>query len=364
MNCFRVEDKNRPMLSLRNFQKSQYSFALVFIACLTVPLPVIAQSIPTSASLNAETTRSRYILGPGDQLDITVFDYEEFTGSKVVLPDGTITLPLIGAVLATGKTTQQLAVEINHQLTSLLINPVVTVNLTTLRPVIVNVAGEVQRPGKVQIRSFSAANSTTNSTGDRSTPESNPTLSAALAQAGGITQNADIRQVVLRRYSPAGTSSPITVNLWDAISSENATPDLILQDGDSIYVPQLGSNNTLDRRLVARSSFAPATVRVRVVGEVKSPGEVLAPPNSSLSSAVAIAGGPTDDARLREVAFVRMNEDGQIERQVVDLRNLIDTYQVQDGDVVIVPKKGSSSILDFAGRLVSPLGIILNLFGL
>ncbi|MBI4782355.1 MAG: polysaccharide biosynthesis/export family protein [Oscillatoriophycideae cyanobacterium NC_groundwater_1537_Pr4_S-0.65um_50_18] len=347
------------MLCLRNLQKFHYSFALALIACTTASLPTTAQSISASGIvLNAEAARSSYILGPGDHLDITVFEYEEFTGSKVVLPDGTITMPLIGIVLATGKTTQQLATEINRRLTSLLVNPVVTVNLMMLRPVVVNVAGEVQRPGKVQLRSLS----TTNSSEGGNIAEANPTLTIAIMQAGGITQDADIRQVILRRYDPDGISQPITINLWDAISSENVAPDLILQDGDSIYVPKLAANDTLDRRLIARSSFAPATVRVRVVGEVNSPGEVQVPPSSSLSSAVAIAGGPTDDARLSHVAFVRMNENGKIERQEIDLRNLVDNYQVQDGDVIIVPKTGATSFLDFAGRLLSPLGVILNLF--
>jgi polysaccharide biosynthesis/export protein len=113
---------------------------------------------------------------------------------------------------------------------------------------------------------------------------------------------------------------------------------------------------------LARSSFSPATVRVRVVGEVTAPGEVQVPPNSSLSSAVAIAGGPTEDARLRQVAFIRLSPEGTVERQTIDLRDLSDSYQVQDGDVIIVPKRGSASLVDFAGRVFSPLGAILNLF--
>jgi polysaccharide export outer membrane protein len=98
------------------------------------------------------------------------------------------------------------------------------------------------------------------------------------------------------------------------------------------------------------------------VGEVNAPGEVQVPPNSSISSAVAIAGGPTEDARLREVAFVRLDESGEISRETIDLRNLTDSYQVQEGDVVIVPKRGSSSLIDLAGRVLSPLNVLLNLF--
>jgi polysaccharide biosynthesis/export protein len=124
----------------------------------------------------------------------------------------------------------------------------------------------------------------------------------------------------------------------------------------------VAGDTTLDRRLVAQSSFAPATVRVRVVGQVTQPGEVAVPPNSSISSAVAIAGGPTSDAQLSRVAFVRLNSEGQIERQILDLRDLTDNYQIQEGDVVYVPKRGSSSLIDTAGRILSPLGLFFGIF--
>ncbi|MEO1621890.1 MAG: SLBB domain-containing protein, partial [Cyanobacteria bacterium J06632_3] len=94
--------------------------------------------------------------------------------------------------------------------------------------------------------------------------------------------------------------------------------------------------------------------------EVTRPGEVQVSPNSSLSSAVATAGGPTEDARLGQVSFVRLDADGEIVRQEIDLSDLTDTYQVQDGDVIIVPKRSSSSILDFAARLLNPLDVIFD----
>jgi len=348
------------MFDLQEFQKFRCSVTLAVVFCTAFPLSTIAQTpFPPERSSNAVTERSAYILGPGDQVDITVFDYSEFTGAKVVLPDGTITLPLIGTVSAAGKTTERLAQELTNRLASLLVKPVVTVNLTVLRPVLVNVAGEVQRPGPIQLSSLTATNLTIGSNTIRGVP----TLSKALTEAGGITQNADIRQVTLRRYG-AGNSQPIIVDLWDAISSDNAPPELVLQDGDSIYVPRLTEDKAIDRRLVAKSSLSPGTVRVRVVGEVKKPGEIQVPPDSSLSSAVAIAGGPTVDARLRQVAFIRMNEQGRVVRQTVDLQNLTDTYQVQDGDVIIISKKTSSSIIDGIGRVLSPFTGLLRLFGL
>jgi polysaccharide export outer membrane protein len=327
------------------------------------PLPAPSQSpsafprnrLPDSQSAAASED---YVLGVGDQLDVLVFAYDEFTGARTVLPDGTIIMPMLGHIPVAGKTTSELATELTTRLRAMLVNPVVTVNLLSLRPVVVNVSGEVQRPGTIQLRGSTSGSGDGN---EEQTPEQRPTLASALAAAGGITGNADLRQVTLRRYRPDGSATPITVNLWDAIMADSAAPHLVLQDGDSIFVPQLQAGEDIDRRLMARSQFAPTTVRVRVVGEVKAPGEVQVPPNSSISSAVAIAGGPTEDANLRQVTFVRLDEAGEAEPLELDLRNLNDSNQVQDGDVVIVPKRGSASLVDFAGRLLSPLGILLNL---
>jgi polysaccharide biosynthesis/export protein len=336
------------------------------IVCLTVPLPVLSQtsavipqvsSAQSSTQPSAQADESRYILGPGDQIEITVFGYDEYTGPKTILSDGTITLPVIGVVSVNGRTPEQLAQQLTTQLGAYLIEPVVTVNLSTLRPVVVNVAGEVQRPGPVRLRAVTDATD-----GDEQLLAGAPTVSSALMQAGGISQYADIRQVVVRHTLTNGETSSSTINLWDALMFGDVPQDLVLQDGDSIYVPRLTDGEAIDRHVIARSSLSPGTVRVRVVGEVENPGEVQVPPGSSLSSAVAIAGGPTEDARLRRVAFVRMNERGEVERQIVDLRNLTDNYQIQDGDVVIVPRSDASSALDWAGRILNPLQLIFGLF--
>ncbi|NJO77629.1 MAG: polysaccharide export protein [Cyanobacteria bacterium RM1_2_2] len=321
---------------------------IVFVASASSTLaqtdPLFPELTPSAPELGVEAPPSDYILGPGDEIEITVFEYDEYTGKKVILPDGTLTLPLVGSIEAEGKTTDELAQTLAFRLESLLVNPVVTVNLTTLRPVVVQVSGEVMRPGPLQLIE-------------------EMTLSAALVQAGGITPHADVRQVAIQRNAPNADSTAMTVNLWDALSSEDAYNNPVLRSGDSIYVPRLAADATVDRRLLSQSSLAPATIKVRVVGEVNRPGEIDISPNSSISSAVAIAGGPTDDARLSRVAFIRMSEAGQIERQTIDLRNLIDSYQVQEGDVIIVPESNASSILDVASRFVlNPVSSVLNLF--
>jgi polysaccharide biosynthesis/export protein len=313
---------------------------------------------PTPASFTAGVSRSGYVLGPGDQFKLTVFDYEEFTGPQVVLPDGNISLPIVGSVQAADRTTDELSQEITQRLRPYLKNPIVTVGLSTLRPLRINISGEVQRPGPIQLAS--ATSTTTNNT-----PAKAATVSSALAEAGGVTREADIRKVILKRYAPNKQNQKAeetNINLWETIWSDKGNRDITLQDGDSLYIPRLTDGDGLDRRLIARSSLSPKTIKVRVVGEVKKPGEVEIPPTGSISGAVAIAGGPTEKADLGQVAFTRLNAEGRIESKSVDLSKLADNDQVQEGDVVIVPKSSSSSFLDTFSQVVSPFYGLFNLF--
>ncbi|MEM9164413.1 MAG: polysaccharide biosynthesis/export family protein [Cyanobacteria bacterium P01_F01_bin.4] len=317
------------------------------------PLPVRS---PEFSTVSPDLAASSYLLGPGDQVFIDVYGYEEYTGPTAILPDGTISLPLVGKVTASGRTTGQLTQELTTVLDTILVDPYVSVRLDSLRPVVVNVSGEVYRPGPVQLQG--ATNAATGE-GRSDTPAS---VSRALAEAGGITRTADLREIVVMRALPNGETVRTQINLWDALWSETLPEDMLLRDGDLVFVPESAEGDAIDRRLLTSSSLSPETVKVRVVGEVVRPGEVQVPPNSSLSSAVAIAGGPTEDSKLSEVAYVRLNDAGEVQQEVVDLRNLMDNYQVQDGDVIVVPRTATDAVLDVVSRLLGPLNFLFRIF--
>jgi len=374
------------MLNLSNYLKLHQSVVAALMFCSVMPLAAVAEIpifVDEEGSLAAESEFPslqqqvfpfaesefidsnsnefrKYLLGPGDRLEINVFGFEEFTELlEVILPDGNITMPLIGSFKAAGKTPAQIQQELTRLLErDYLVDPVVTVALESLRPIVVNVAGEVERPGPIQLNSLTT-NLGRNNQGN--TDRRLPTVSAAVIAAGGATRRADISQVVLRRSLANGQSVATTIDFWQSLRSPAAVQDLLLQDGDSIFVPQLAADANLDPKLLARSTLAPETVRVRVAGEVKRPGEVEVTPESSLSSAVAIAGGPTVDAELGEVRFIRVNEQGIIEEQEVDLSSLTDNYQIQEGDVIYVPRTGRAERLDYAGRFSGPINAFLNI---
>lgn len=319
----------------------------------------------TFSSGSSSASAANYVLGAGDQISLSVIGYPEFTGNLSVLPDGTIILPLVGPVQASGLTTAQLSDVLSARLRTYLVDPVTSVGLSVRRPVVVTVAGEVHRPGPIQLGSGSSLGGDVLSAGSinsagpdtaRGDRQALPTLSSAVLLAGGVTQDADIRQVMVRRPVAGGGEELLTLNLWEVVTAGVGTADIALRDGDSVFVPRL-TDDAIDRRAVAASSLAPSAVRVKVVGEVVSPGEISVPPNSSISSAVAIAGGPTDDAQLSKVSLVRQTDTGQIEEQEIDLSNLIDDYQVQEGDVVVVAKRGYLSVIDSVSRVINPLNL-------
>lgn len=331
-----------------------------------VNMPLIPSTrIPFSKRARQVVDPVSYYIGPGDEVSINVVGYAEYTGVQPVLSDGTISLPLIGKVMAADRTPAQLKRRLTTLLNEVLVNPSVAVSVSSQRPVTVNIGGAVQRPGPVQLRNIRPSGEINQSrTVAGVVSLQRPTITAALLEAGGVSADADLRRVQLRRYSPNQNLPPVQVNLWDAINGERPARDLTLQDGDTLYVPKLANPNSAEAQLMAKSSLAPRTVRVKVIGEVTRPGEVPVPPDGTLASAIAIAGGPTDKARMKEVTFIRRLADGRVQEQKLNLDKMTDDIQVKDGDVLYVPKTSGDKAIDVAGRVAGPLGFLLRLFGL
>jgi len=113
----------------------------------TVTRQVVDRSAPTEAQTN-----TAYTLGTGDKLRINVFGQPELSGQFVVDGTGSISLPLIGQVAATGSSTQDLEETIATKLASgFLLEPRVSVEVINYRPFYI--IGEVGRPGEYPFNS-------------------------------------------------------------------------------------------------------------------------------------------------------------------------------------------------------------------
>jgi len=131
-------------------------------------------------SAQAETA---YVLGPGDVLQVTVYDQPELTGSYHVSDGGTLAIPLLGVVPAQGLTLQQLQHDLQQQLQAKVVkSPDVTVQVTEYRPFFI--LGEVKNPGSYAY-----------------VPDM--TVLTAVALAGGFTFRASQAEVSITRRTAA-----------------------------------------------------------------------------------------------------------------------------------------------------------------
>ena len=99
-----------------------------------------------------------------------------------------------------------------------------------------------------------------------------------------------------------------------------------------------------------------------MIGEVNRPGEVQVSPESIVTDALAVAGGHNDDANLSQVALVRLMDNGQVDAQELDLRDFTDGTPIQEGDVIVVPKRGYLTFFDAISRAIQPITSPFNLF--
>ena len=117
-------------------------FAIFLLAAGAEPSVLGADAPSTTVGLNES-----YVLGPGDELNIVVFNHEDLSGNFVVGKAGTISLPLIGEIRAAGRTTNAVRQNYSDLLANgFLVNPRVSANISIYRPFFI--IGEVRKPGK------------------------------------------------------------------------------------------------------------------------------------------------------------------------------------------------------------------------
>jgi len=235
------------------------------------------------------------------------------------------------------------------------------------QPLNVAVVGEVSRPGTYTIQPFRPAPGVQ---GALPSFAGLPTLSQAIQQAGGITQLADIRRIEVRRNTRLGTQQILVSNFWQLLQSGDRSQDLILQQGDTIFVPTAQDVDPSEAPQIAASSLSPATIRINVVGEVVRPGLVQIPPNTSLNQALLAAGGfnPTR-AKKSVVELLRLNPNGTVTKRNITInfsRGINEEANpiLRDNDVIIVRRSVSAEITDGLRTWLDPISNFFSIFNL
>ncbi|MCY7384409.1 MAG: polysaccharide biosynthesis/export family protein [Microcoleus sp. CAN_BIN18] len=224
------------------------------------------------------------------------------------------------------------------------------------KPRSISIVGEVTRPGPYVVIGG-------NTTSDLSR-QGFPTVIRAIQLAGGITPDADIRQIQVRRITRRGEQI-IAVNLWQFLESGDGAQDTILQEGDTIIVPKATIVNPAEAGVLANTNFAPAGISVYVVGEVRTALDpVRLPANATLNQALisrGFFGYENTRARRNKIELVRLNNDGTATKRTieVDLTQGINEEinpQLRNNDMIIVSRSGLINLVDRMNTILAPVG--------
>lgn len=268
-----------------------------------------------------------YRIGPGDEIEINVFDVPELNLTAPVRQSGFVQLPLIGAVQAVGKTEVELTNELTRRLGTFVRSPQVALFIANYGSQKVAVVGAVSKPGTYPLKK------NTNS------------ILELLAEAGGVSDKAGGDIIVVpgelsglrdagdaearARYalsgeskSLSGSGSGIEVPLDKVLGTGGGIPlEIPVRGGDMIVVPEAG--------------------KVMIEGEVEKPGQIDATRQITLISALAAVGGITYGAYVNEVELIRDIGEPEPLRLVVDLEKVArgeeSDVRLRSGDVIRVP---------------------------
>jgi polysaccharide export outer membrane protein len=163
-----------------------------------------------------------FVLGPEDVIEVVVWKTPELSRQVVIRPDGKISLALIGDVVARGLTADQLAKAIADKYKAVKSNPSVSVNVMEVNSYYVFLVGEVVKPGKLQLKSYT-------------------TILQAISLAEGFTEFASRDSILVVRTMQDEHSMHkeirVPLRYSDLISEEGAVYNLTLKSGDTVVVP-------------------------------------------------------------------------------------------------------------------------------
>ncbi len=172
---------------------------------------IFAPTGQSKAAVNA------YVIGAGDVLEISVWKDDAMSRQVVVLPDGLISFPLVGEVIAAGKTVKEFKAELVEKIKPFVPDPVVTMIVSQVNSLQIYVIGRVNKPGRFKL------NSSVN-------------VLQALAMAGGLNPFAKKNQIKIIRERQ-GVSEVFPFDYELVAKETKLEQNISLKRGDVVLVP-------------------------------------------------------------------------------------------------------------------------------
>lgn len=164
---------------------------------------------------------SNYVLKPSDVIEIEVYQEQDLNKTVRIEGDGTVSLALVGKIKVAGMT----VAESKSLITNLynrdyLVDPQISVLVVSFSPKVIRILGSVNRPGVVEIP-----------------PDRDMMLTEAMAMVNGITRLGNPKSLKIKRVDENGRSRQMEVNFTKIVTDPDVK-DIILQEGDTIWVPE------------------------------------------------------------------------------------------------------------------------------
>jgi polysaccharide biosynthesis/export protein len=167
----------------------------------------------------AQPVPESYALRQGDRLQVSVWKEDALNRELRVLPDGSISFPLVGRVLVSGLSTGDVEQRIREGLKRYIPEAVVSVVVIAPEGNTVYVLGKVVKPGPVPLTS------------------ANTTVLQVLSQAGGLDRFADADHITVLRKPGDGPEVTMRVRYGDLLKGRALDSNVVMRAGDTVMVP-------------------------------------------------------------------------------------------------------------------------------
>jgi polysaccharide export outer membrane protein len=175
--------------------------------------------LATCGACWAQSTGDQYVLRSGDRLQVSVWKEEALNREVRVLPDGSISFPLVGRIVVAGDSTSQVEGKIRERLKTYIPEAVVSVVILATEGNTVYVLGKVLKPGPVPLTS------------------ADTTVLQVLSQVGGLDRFANPDAIVVLRKSSDAHQQTLRVRYSALLKGEALDSNVVMRPGDTVMVP-------------------------------------------------------------------------------------------------------------------------------